>query len=73
MDLFGSIFMALVWILVIVGIVAAVRRIMHGTMKNVSLDHTAPDPLNILKTRYARGEISTEVFEERKRLPSNCG
>jgi putative membrane protein len=70
MGWFGGIFMALVWILVIVGIFAAVRHMLSGGMRNATPDHRAPDPLDILRERYARGEISTEEFEKRKKYLS---
>jgi putative membrane protein len=67
MGWFGGLFMILIWALIIIGIVVVVRKMMSGGMKNASPEHKAPDPLDILRERYARGEISTEEFEERKK------
>jgi putative membrane protein len=56
------------WVLVIVLLVILVVRRFHGPDPR-SMGTT---PLEILKRRYAAGEISTEEFEERKaRLAGN--
>jgi len=57
--------MMLFWILVIVGLAALARLAFpqagHGT-------HPAPEsPEQILKRRYAKGEIDKAAFEERRR------
>ncbi|HXF65205.1 MAG TPA: SHOCT domain-containing protein [Burkholderiales bacterium] len=61
----GMISMVLFWVLVVLGIVILVRWIAAGT-------HSASQPaartaLDILKERYARGEIGREEFEQKKR------
>ncbi len=56
----GWIMMIVLWGLVIVGVVALIRM--------ASGSHSAPDtPLEILRRRYARGELTKEQFEEMKR------
>lgn len=62
MGWFGWIFMVISWVLVILGVVYLVRLVV-GT-KGEGKEDTAVD---ILKKRYARGEISKEEFEEKKR------
>ncbi|GAB4535834.1 MAG: hypothetical protein Fur0020_03430 [Thermodesulfovibrionia bacterium] len=60
---FGGIFMILFWVLVIVGIVYLVKLIVGGT----KTEERREDAIEILKKRYARGEISKEEFEEKKK------
>lgn len=60
---FGWPFMFLFWILVVIGIVYLVRLIARNA-KEGERHETA---LDILKKRYARGEINKEEFEEKKK------
>lgn len=58
----GWIFMALFWVLIIVGIVALLQWLgMSG--KGAS----RKTPLEILQERYARGEIEREEYEQKRR------
>ncbi len=59
---FGMLFMALFWVALIVGGVLMVKWLMG--QGGASLGDSA---LEILRKRYARGEINKEEFEERKR------
>lgn len=59
----GTLMMILWLILIILGIVALVKWI-WGT-KNKNIDQNSA--LEILRQRYASGEITKEEFEERKR------
>lgn len=65
---FGTMgFMAIIWIgilgLIIWAVVAAVRR----TGESGSPSQPADSALEILKRRYARGEINKEEYEEKKK------
>jgi putative membrane protein len=59
---FGWFFILIFWVLVIVGVVYLVKLITEGRKKEEK-EETA---LDILKKRYARGEITKEEFEEKK-------
>lgn len=61
----GSILMLAFWILVIVGIVFLIKYlIVHSSGQQKS---SGENPLDILKRRYAKGEISKEEFEKMKK------
>jgi putative membrane protein len=59
---FGWIFMILFWGLVICGIV----YIAQAVMKKPGKFEQGETPLDLLKKRYAKGEISKEEFERMK-------
>jgi putative membrane protein len=69
MGWFGGIFMILFWVVVIAGIIFAIRYLATG--KGGDVIDSKQDPLELLRERYARGEIDTEEFEERKRTLQN--
>jgi putative membrane protein len=61
---FGGIFMILWWVLVIVGIVALVKWMAFSSAGGRS--GGSGKALDILKERYARGEIDEQEFQKRK-------
>jgi putative membrane protein len=66
---FGWIFMLIFWALIIVAIFALIRGF-SGRGCWHKLDETKPkrnDALEILRVRYAKGEINKEDFEKMKK------
>lgn len=74
----GALVMIAFWVLVIGGAVWLVMTLVRGTQSQVSPTTNPPAlstgavkldqaPLDILKTRYAKGEITKEQFEEMRR------
>ena len=65
----GMIFGMIFWVLILIGIVVLVIWAVQksGGQSVVAQNETA---LDILKKRYAGGEIDKEEFEEKKRLVS---
>ncbi len=59
---FGWLFMIIFWILVILGVAFIVQLVMRGG-KGGGQGET---PLDIVKKRYAKGEITKEEFERLK-------
>ncbi len=58
----GMIHMILFWVLVILGIVVLTRWLAGGPR-----DEVLPRAIDILKARYAKGEITREQLEQMKR------
>jgi putative membrane protein len=63
----GIIIMLAFWILVIVGIIFLIRWLAVQTKREGSGPGAEESALEILKKRYARGEIGKEEFEEKKK------
>jgi len=61
----GFILMLAFWILIIIGIVVFIRWIINQTKLRDTIAGKAP--LEILKERYAKGEITKEEFEKIKK------
>lgn len=59
---FGSLLMVLFWVLVVLGIVALARWLFYAQGAG-----SGKRPLEILKERYARGEITREQYEQMRR------
>jgi len=63
---FGSVFMILFYALLILGIVYLVKYLIKENKPNEGRI-TREDPLEVLKLRLAKGEISKKEFESLKR------
>jgi putative membrane protein len=59
----GGIGMWLFWLLIIVGVVWLIESSSRGSAVSTPASES---PLDILKRRYAKGEINKEQFEEMK-------
>ena len=67
MGWFGGIFMIVFWILILVGLVFAIRWLVQATGKKGDSGPRGSRAMEILKERYARGEIDKAQFEAMKR------
>ena len=59
--------MGLGWILIIVVIAVIVWLLVRGPLVTGRGPSERPSALNVLKERYARGEIGREEFEQKRR------
>lgn len=60
---FGGIFMILWWILIIIGIVVLIKWVLGSSASHGGAVGKA---LDILKERYARGEIDEQEYRKKK-------
>ena len=67
MGWFSMIFMIVFWILLIVGLVFLIRWLIQTTKGEKDAVRGSSRALDILKERYARGEITREEFDQMKK------
>ena len=65
--LFGGLLMIAFWVLIIGGAVWLVVTLARGSQNTSTTSLSGQTPLDTLKARYAKGEITKEQFEEMKR------
>lgn len=65
--IFGMIFMLVFWVLIIAGIVLVVRWLVEQGRPGSPSGPAGESALDVLKKRYARGEIGKEEFDQKKR------
>ena len=67
MGWFGGILMVVFWILIIVGLVFLIKWLIQSTGRDKTSGISGDRSLEILKERYAKGEIDKEEFESKKK------
>jgi putative membrane protein len=67
MGWFGGILMIVFWILIIVGLVFLIKWLIQSTGRDKTTGSGGNRSLEILKERYAKGEIDKEEFEIKKK------
>ncbi len=67
MGWFGGVFMIIFWVLVLVGLILFIKWLIQATGRGSIAGNTGSSALEILKERYARGEIDKTQFESMKR------
>ena len=67
MGWFGGIFFLIFWILVLVGLVFLIKWLIQMSKGHPHAEPGGSRALEILKERYARGDIEKAEFEEKKK------
>jgi len=67
MGWFGGIFMIAFWILILVGLVFFVRWLIQSTSRNRAIGNVESRAIDILKERYAKGEIDKDEFDSKRK------
>ena len=70
MGWFGGIFMMIFWVLILVGLIFLIKWLIQTTGRVKSDSGNNNRAIEILKERYARGEIDTAEFNEKKKVIS---
>ena len=68
MGWFGGIFMIIFWVLVLAGLIFLIKWLIQTTSRPRSDACSNNRALDILKERFARGEIDAAEFKEKKKV-----
>lgn len=66
-EFFGGFMMILLWVLIISLIISVLRRSKSHDYRMFGGMHMGDHAMDILKERYAKGEIDKKEFEEKKK------
>jgi len=64
---FGGILMVVFWVLILVGLIFLIKLLIQSTNRDKSTGSGGNRALEILKERFAKGEIDKEEFESKKK------
>ncbi len=67
MGWFGGIFMIVFWILIIVGLIFLIKWLIQSISRDKAIGIGGNRALEILKERYARGEIDKDEFDSKRK------
>ncbi len=67
MGWFGMFFMMVFWVLIIVGLIFLIKWLIQTTNREKTGGQMGSNAIEILKERYARGEIDKAEFETKKK------
>jgi len=63
----GGSIMLIIWIIIIIAVIAVILALVKGQAGQGQNSKTESNALNILKERYAKGDINKKEFEEKKK------
>jgi putative membrane protein len=67
MGWFGGFFSMVFWILILVGLVFLIKWLIQSTSRDRTIGDSESRAIDILKERYARGEIDEDEFDSKRK------